>query len=365
MFLQYLAGAIAISWLSATTLASIEMRSHRYPMGGAVLFSRQNSDCPSYSDCTCEDWGMSCDLETYDWYECNDTDIAGSYDCNPPASGTGTATTSATSALTAGQSSAGTASGSTHPSGTLKSSTTSVQSLSTTAKATTTSLPPEDCPNNPADQNAPGCPTPTTATTFSCGVGSNIGAATFSPATWCGCNNGNTYPTLDPGSTSGAPCAYATPPPSSDIIHPSAIPAKSTTISQPAPSSTKKAAPSTTAIVLPTSTSHREPTEDQNCAGGPDTGSEIFSCGTNHTLFQLFAPAGTPHSKGQAKDDVGGWATYEGGGCFCINGNFCCASDASVDTDLELSFLQQINANGGGNAVAFYQDLKGQCTCNG
>ena len=46
-------------------------------MGGAVLYSRQSNDCPDYPDCTCEDYGMMCDLETYDWYDCSDETIAG------------------------------------------------------------------------------------------------------------------------------------------------------------------------------------------------------------------------------------------------------------------------------------------------
>jgi len=44
---------------------------------------------------------------------------------------------------------------------------------------------------------------------------------------------------------------------------------------------------------------------------------------------------------------------------------FCRATDARVDTAAQLHFLQQINADGGGDAIAFYQDLKGQCTRNG
>ncbi|KAI4126334.1 MAG: hypothetical protein LQ338_003811, partial [Usnochroma carphineum] len=235
------------------------------------------------------------------------------------------------------------------------------QPPSTSSGPTSTYKPPT-CMNNPVDQDPPNCTQPpTTSQPFSCSAGSNIGAATYDPATWCGCNSptGGTqraiYPTLPSGSGDAA-CAYTAPP--STTVNPTIVKNAAKTSAQPAPSST-------TAVVLPTTTAEREPNADTNCAGGPDKGSQIFSCGGNQTLFQLFAPAGTPHSNGKAKDDVGGWGTYEGGGCYCVNGNFCCASDASVDTDLNLSFLQQINAPGGGNAVAFYQDLKGQCTCNG
>ena len=217
------------------------------------------------------------------------------------------------------------------------------------------------------NQDPPNCTQPPSSSQpFSCSAGSNAGLATYDPATWCGCNSptGTLYPTLTTGSGDAA-CAYTAVP--SATVNPTIVSKPATSPSaQPAPTTTSQPPPTTqSTVVLPTSTAAREPTADTNCAGGPDTGSQIFSCGTNHTLFQLFAPAGTPHSNGKASDDVGGWATYEGGGCYCINGNFCCASDASVDTDLSLSFLQQINANGGGNAVAFYQDLKGQCTCNG
>lgn len=294
-------------------------------MGGAVLFSRQDADCPTYPDCTCEDWGMSCDLETYDWYQCDDTDIAGSYDCNPPASGTGTGIgTASTTSLPAGGSgtsnpsatgSAPTASigcsnpsledgdglctctqgsftttitpaggagnacpttltgvppqtgipptsttaaatstafatafGCSNPSledgdgictctqGTVTSTITpaggpgnacptAMPPASTTSPPSTTGPPPGDCPNNGVDQNAPGCPTSTAATSFSCGVASNVGVATYNPATWCGCNDGKSYPTLSAGS---APCAYATAPAASAAIHPSAIPPKMT-----------------------------------------------------------------------------------------------------------------------------------------
>ncbi|KAL8749817.1 MAG: hypothetical protein Q9199_007462, partial [Rusavskia elegans] len=74
-------------------------------------------------------------------------------------------------------------------------------------------VPPAwQCPNDGVRQNAPGCPTPTTSTggPLRCSTGSNIGAATFNPATWCGCNDGKVYPTI-PDTTSDY-CAYKTVP---------------------------------------------------------------------------------------------------------------------------------------------------------
>ncbi|KAL8707115.1 MAG: hypothetical protein Q9220_007800, partial [cf. Caloplaca sp. 1 TL-2023] len=60
----------------------------------------------------------------------------------------------------------------------------SAGSLTRTSSQTTSSVDPEDCPNNPVDENAPNCPRPSSATGFSCGLASNVGAATYTPATW-------------------------------------------------------------------------------------------------------------------------------------------------------------------------------------
>lgn len=84
-------------------------------------------------------------------------------------------------------------------------------------------VPPAwQCPNDGVRQNAPGCPTPTTSTggPLRCSTGSNIGAATFNPATWCGCNDGKVYPTI-PDTTSDY-CAYKTVPTST--IRPTQVP---------------------------------------------------------------------------------------------------------------------------------------------
>ncbi|KAI4204251.1 MAG: hypothetical protein LQ350_001231 [Teloschistes chrysophthalmus] len=84
-------------------------------------------------------------------------------------------------------------------------------------RTTTASFNP-DCPNNGVDENAPNCPKPSSTTGFSCGLASNVGVATFSPATWCACRNPDkSYSTM----SGDHPCAYSTPP--ATEIHPSAV----------------------------------------------------------------------------------------------------------------------------------------------
>ena len=268
MFSRQLAGAFALSCFFMTVTPSINHNVARIPMGGAVLYSRQGSDCPDYSDCNCEDWGMSCDLETYDWYDCSDVDIAGPGDCGAAsASSTGSIALSSTvaptstvlpstsvlpttsaPATTAQQSFTTGIGGVTIQPGdcpnnavqenapycpTTTAATTTQQSFTTGIGGVT--IQPGDCPNNGVDENAPYCPTSTAATSFSCGLGSNIGAATFTPATWCGCNDGNSYPTM---TSASALCAYTTAPAGSLAIHPSAVPVPSTTSKPQAPTST-------------------------------------------------------------------------------------------------------------------------------
>lgn len=70
--------------------------------------------------------------------------------------------------------------------------------------------PRQICPNNAVDENPPNCVQPSTSSVpFKCSAGSNLGAATYSPATWCGCNTptGTLYPTMTTGSGNAA-CAY-------------------------------------------------------------------------------------------------------------------------------------------------------------
>ncbi|KAL8657667.1 MAG: hypothetical protein Q9226_001697 [Calogaya cf. arnoldii] len=92
-----------------------------------------------------------------------------------------------------------------------------------TPSTTSKYVPPAwQCPNDGVRQNAPGYPTPTTSTggPLRCSTGSNIGAATFNPAVWCGCNDGKIYPTI-PDATSDY-CAYKTVPAST--IKPTQVP---------------------------------------------------------------------------------------------------------------------------------------------
>ncbi|KAL8836757.1 MAG: hypothetical protein Q9170_002786 [Blastenia crenularia] len=78
-----------------------------------------------------------------------------------------------------------------------------------TAAQTTASVNPADCPNDGVRENAPNCPKPSSTTGFSCGVASNVGVATYTPATWCACRNpDNSYSTM----SGDDPCAYPTPP---------------------------------------------------------------------------------------------------------------------------------------------------------
>ena len=78
-----------------------------------------------------------------------------------------------------------------------------------TAAQTTTSVNPADCPNDGVRENAPNCPKPSSTTGFSCGLASNIGVATYTPATWCACHNpDNSYSTM----SGDHPCAFTAPP---------------------------------------------------------------------------------------------------------------------------------------------------------
>ncbi|KAL8721425.1 MAG: hypothetical protein Q9225_001900 [Loekoesia sp. 1 TL-2023] len=83
---------------------------------------------------------------------------------------------------------------------------------------TSASVNPADCPNDGVRQNAPNCPKPSSATGFSCGLASNIGVATYTPATWCACQNpDNSYSTM----SGDHPCAYTAPP--ATPIHPHVV----------------------------------------------------------------------------------------------------------------------------------------------
>ncbi|KAL8699462.1 MAG: hypothetical protein Q9201_005989 [Fulgogasparrea decipioides] len=93
---------------------------------------------------------------------------------------------------------------------------------------TSTNKPPT-CMHNPVDEDPSNCTNPSsTSQPFSCSAGSNIGLATYDPATWCGCNSptGTLYPTLPSGSGDAA-CAYTTPP--SQTVNPTRVTHPATT----------------------------------------------------------------------------------------------------------------------------------------
>ncbi|MCJ1458945.1 hypothetical protein MMC28_009321 [Mycoblastus sanguinarius] len=118
------------------------------------------------------------------------------------------------------------------------------QAGTTTAPAgTTTTAAPVICPNNAVDENPPNCVQPSTSSQpFSCSAGSNLGAATYNPATWCGCNTGTgIYPTMTTG-TGNAACAYTSLP--SSTINPTIVTAAPSTT---APTSTPFSCTSTDA----------------------------------------------------------------------------------------------------------------------
>ena len=100
---------------------------------------------------------------------------------------------------------------------------------------------------------------------------------------------------------------------------------------------------------------------------------DIFTCNGNATLFQMFAPGGTPHShnEGAIVSDEAGWPTWNGGICKCYAGVFCCAADALVDliglSASSWGAFGSVQSGDGqsGNASFVYQALDGACSCNG
>ena len=86
------------------------------------------------------------------------------------------------------------------------------------------------CMNNPVDEDPPNCIQPSTSSQpFKCSAGSNLGVATYDPATWCGCNtnSGTLYPTMTTGSGDAA-CAYTAPP--TITVKPTAVPVNTASI---------------------------------------------------------------------------------------------------------------------------------------
>lgn len=117
---------------------------------------------------------------------------------------------------------------------------------------------------------------------------------------------------------------------------------------------------------LPTSTSPMDGI-DWCAATGDSSNSNIFTCNGNATLFQIFAPAGTPHGLEGGVDDQQGWGSWEGGGCSCSNGDFCCAEDARVPLNYDNGNYNGISIDGVDPALAvnYYLYLEGACSCNG
>ena len=145
----------------------------------------------------------------------------------------------------------------------------------------------------------------------------------------------------------------------------------------PPPSTLSTSSTSSSTQGLPTSCSSAAPQETQNpyasvsenCAGPSLLGrasSNILSCGSNSTLFQILAPIGTPHSNGQAPSDLGGWQTWSGGGCACESGRICCTQDAGTCLPMD-QINGEVADQPGPNAspLDVFSTLGGSCTCNG
>jgi len=86
-------------------------------------------------------------------------------------------------------------------------------------------------------QDPPNCvEPPSSSEPLKCSAGSNVGKATFDPATWCGCNTltGTLYPTMTTGSGDAA-CAYTKVP--DTTVNPTAIPVNTASINSVASAS--------------------------------------------------------------------------------------------------------------------------------
>ncbi|KAL9096788.1 MAG: hypothetical protein Q9165_001276 [Trypethelium subeluteriae] len=159
------------------------------------------------------------------------------------------------------------------------------------------------------------------------------------------------------------PCPYTSPGPSSQLVSSTAEPMPST---MPDPTTSSSFSftldPSCSSHVPMQSQDPYAPVSDdcQKADGGSH--SDIFTCGDNSTLFNLFAPGGTPHSNGQASTDIEGWETFGGGGCVCVNGAFCCNPGASTCLPIE-----QTNDDwgSGANELTWYAELQPACSCDG
>ena len=103
--------------------------------------------------------------------------------------------------------------------------------------------------HNPVDEDPPNCVEPASSSVpFKCSAGSNVGLATYDPATWCGCNtnSGTLYPTLPSGSGDAA-CAYTTPP--SVTVNPTQVPVDTSAAAASAASASAEASWTSAAAV--------------------------------------------------------------------------------------------------------------------
>ena len=95
----------------------------------------------------------------------------------------------------------------------------------------------QTCQHNPTRQDPPNCvEPPSSSEPFKCSAGSNVGVATYDPATWCGCNSpiGTLYPTMTTASGDAA-CAYTKVP--DTTVKPTAVPVDTASINSVASAS--------------------------------------------------------------------------------------------------------------------------------
>ena len=168
------------------------------------------------------------------------------------------------------------------------------------------------------------------------------------------------------------PCGFSTSPGPSLSTMPIVTPSP-TPENPPLPGPSVPGLPTTTAPMRPV-TSGSDGMDLCAATMDPDNGgaSDIFTCYANATLFQIFAPAGTPHGNGVSLNDQQGWGTWEGGGCWCYRGKFCCAQGARVPVHRDIHNgkfgginTKGVNAGEVALAINYFYDVKGACSCNG
>ncbi len=65
---------------------------------------------------------------------------------------------------------------------------------------------------------------------------------------------------------------------------------------------------------------------------------------------------------GVAKNDEAGWGTWQGGGCNCVQGQFCC--DVTAKVPINKAHDIYLTASDAINPVDYYAFLNGACSCN-